>query len=77
MLCRYSESLGKPGEGVHSPRLGGFAIMDVLFTVALAALLTRRFGWSFRPTLLCSFAAGIVAHRIFCVHTALDRLLFE
>ena len=76
MLCRYSESLGKPGEGVHSPRLGGVAIVDVLLTIALAALLARLFRWSFRCTLLWSFAAGVAAHRVFCVHTTVDRLLF-
>ena len=77
MLCRYSEALGKPGDGVHSPRLGGLAIVDVLLTVALAALLSHLFRWSFPCTLLCCFGAVIAAHRLFCVHTTVDRLLFE
>ena len=76
MSCPYSDSLGKPGEGVHAHFLG-IAVIDVLFTVILAYILhkvTGKFG--FAAWLVISFAAGIVAHRYFCVRTTVDRFLF-
>ena len=33
MLCKYKDILGKVGQGVHSYRLFGIAIVDVLLTI--------------------------------------------
>jgi hypothetical protein len=41
-LCAYKDALGKPGKGIHSYRLFGVAIVDVIFTV-LAAMLIAYF----------------------------------
>lgn len=38
-LCDYKDSLGKIGEGQHAERLGGFAIRDVIATIALGVIL--------------------------------------
>lgn len=75
-LCRYADSLGKPGEGVHAPRLFGVAIVDVVLTVLAAALIAYLGSWPFPWVLLACFLAGILAHRLFCVHTTVDRALF-
>ena len=76
MACPFSESLGKPGEGVHAHFLG-VAMVDVVFTIALAYILHRATGkFGFGAWLAISFAAGIVAHRYFCVRTTVDRILF-
>ena len=75
-LCAYKDSLGKPNEGVHSYRLGGVAIVDVVMTIMAAALLSYYFRISFVYTTLLLFVAGIILHRLFCVRTTIDRLLF-
>lgn len=71
-LCTYRNALGVPGEGVHSYRLFNIALADVALAIALALLI--RFVC--RTSLLISFLIGIVVHRLFCVRTTLDRLLF-
>lgn len=32
-LCKYKDALGEPGKGIHSYRLFGIAIADVLMTL--------------------------------------------
>ena len=76
MLCRYADALGRPGEGAHAPRLLGLAVVDVLLTIILAACVAHLMHFSFPFTLLCCFAAGIAAHRLFCVRTTVDKALF-
>lgn len=73
--CRYRNSLGEPGKGIHSYRFAGLAIVDVVFTI-LAALILSRWTGSFGWTAVALFAAGIILHRLFCVETTVDRLIF-
>ena len=75
-LCQYKNILGKVGEGVHSVRFMGLAIVDVLFTILGAYLLSLIFHWDFWITLLVIFIVGIILHRLFCVRTTMDKLLF-
>jgi energy-converting hydrogenase Eha subunit H len=76
-LCQFSDIFGKPGQGVHSLRLGGFAVVDIAFTVIGALVLSHLFDWSFWLTLLGLFVLGIVMHQLFCVKTKLNTLLFQ
>lgn len=73
-LCKYRSILGNPGQGVHSFRIFNVAVVDVVLTVLAAVLISRRHFWK---VLLALFVAGIVAHRVFCVRTTVDRLLFK
>jgi len=77
MLCKYKDIFGKVGEGIHSYRIFNIAIVDVLFTI-LAAYLIHLFykKYSFLFILLILFILGIILHRIFCVKTTIDKLLF-
>jgi hypothetical protein len=75
-LCQYKDALGKPKEGVHSYRVGNIAIVDVIMTIIGALLISYIFSVSFWKTLGSLFVAGIVLHRIFCVRTTIDKLLF-
>jgi hypothetical protein len=45
---------GKEGEGVHSIRLGGVAVMDVLGTVLVCWWISHYFDISLVKTLLCA-----------------------
>ena len=73
--CSYRDSLGRPGQGVHFHVLG-VAIIDVAATLTVAWLLSRGLRQPFWAWALGLAALGVAAHRLFCVHTTVDRLLF-
>ena len=75
-LCQYKDSLGIPGQGVHSTRLFGVAIIDVIMTIVGAYLLSYWMKWDFLKTAGGAFLLGIALHRAFCVRTTVDKLLF-
>jgi hypothetical protein len=76
-LCKYKNALGEPGKGIHSYRLFGVAVADVIMTIIGAFLISYFFKFSFIKTLLILFLTGIVLHRLFCVRTTIDKLLFN
>ena len=78
-LCPYKDVLGKVGEGVHSYRILDIAIFDVLVTIGIAWIIHRFFfpKISFYLVLATFFGIGILLHRIFCVRTTIDKLLFK
>ena len=76
-LCKYRDSLGIPNQGVHSYRLFGVAIVDVVFTIIGAMIISYFSKKSFIFTLIFLFLLGIMLHRLFCVRTTIDKLLFQ
>jgi mannose/fructose/N-acetylgalactosamine-specific phosphotransferase system component IID len=70
--------LGVPQQGIHAYRFFDIAVMDVLMTVVGA----RIIHWylfqktNYLKVLLLLFVLGILLHRLFCVRTTIDRLLF-
>lgn len=75
-LCKYKNVLGLPNKGIHSYRLFGVAIADVIMTIIGAWLISYFFKISFTNTLITLFVLGIFLHRAFCVRTTIDKLLF-
>ena len=75
-LCKYKDILGKPNEGSHSIRVFDIAIIDFMGTIVGAWLVYYFFKIPFLYSLLGLFALGILAHRIFCVRTTIDKILF-
>jgi hypothetical protein len=75
-LCKYKNALGVPGKGIHSYRLFGVAIADVIMTLIGALLISYSFKISFIKTAITLFILGIFLHRLFCVKTTVDKLLF-
>ena len=75
-LCKYKNSLGIPKEGIHSYRFFGLAIADVIMSIISAIAIAYLFKTSFMYTALSLFALGIILHRLFCVRTTIDKLLF-
>lgn len=71
--CAYKFVLGRPGEGVHAPRIGGLAAVDLLGTLALIAVLSM---W-WNPVLVTVLVTVtfIFLHWLFCVPTALNEAL--
>jgi hypothetical protein len=81
--CPYSATLtilennfGKPGQGIHSYRIFNIAIVDVLFTIVGAYLISYFFKFSFIFTTIFLFGLGIFLNHIICVQTTVDKLLF-
>jgi len=77
MNCSYKNLFGSPGTGLHSYRLGGLAIVDVLLTILVAGLVSFYMEWPFWPTLGGLFLLGIALHWLFCVRTTVDKILFS
>ena len=76
MTCSYSNIFGAPGTGAHSYRLFNFALVDIALTVLAAWITTYYSGLSIWFSLILWFASGILLHRIFCVRTTIDKLLW-
>ena len=77
MLCKYKDLFGKVKTGAHSYRIANIAIVDVACTVLLAYMISlTNPTCAFYPTLLVLFLLGIGLHRLFCVRTTIDSILF-
>ena len=76
-LCRYKDIFGRPREGAHAYRLFDVAIVDVVATIVVAFIIARVFGFVFWKSLVTLFLLGIISHRIFCVETTVDKLIFS
>jgi hypothetical protein len=75
-LCKYKNSLGIPNEGVHK-HYYGFAIFDTVGTIVIGLILSFLFKWNKVLTISILFILGIILHRLFCVRTTVDKLLFQ
>lgn len=78
-LCKYKDIFGKPNEGVHSIRIFGIAAVDLGMTIVVAAAVAYFLGsWiiNFFKVLILLLLLSIILHRLFCVRTVVDTLLF-
>ena len=64
-LCKYKNSLGIPNQGIHSHRLFGLAIVDVIFTIIGAMVISYFSKRSYIYTLIFLFLLGIILHKLF------------
>ena len=77
-FCAWRHVFGEPGKGVHAHRVCDIAVVDFTLTFALAYLVWSLMGDScpFAVVLGACFGVGVLAHRLFCVRTRIDRFLF-
>jgi len=75
-LCKYKDLFGKPNAGLRKYRIFNIAILDCAVVIVIGYLITWYFKWNLWITLGGLFLLGIFAHRIFCVRTGVDQLLF-
>jgi hypothetical protein len=75
MSCPYSTALGVRGQGVHSSRIIGFALNDIIATVVLAIITSMIFNVSFLYSLIGWFVLGEVLHILFGVDTAFLEII--
>ena len=75
-LCKYSDIIGNPKEGIHSYRIFDISIVDVavtiLFIIFLYYLLNKPLMYIFTVVILL----GIIVHRLFCVNSTINMLVF-
>ena len=76
-LCPYKYIFGEPNKGVHSYRIFDIAIIDVIFTLIGAYIISIYYKCNFIHVSIVLFILGIIAHRLFCVRTTIDKLLFS
>ena len=76
MFCKYSNIFGKEKKGLHRYRVFNLAIVDVIGTFIIAFGLAYLFKWSLWITIICTFGMAIVLHRLFCVNTTINRIIF-
>jgi fatty acid desaturase len=75
-LCKYKNLFGKPGEGLRKYRIFDIAIYDTAVVIVIGLLISYFTGYNIWLTLAILFISGIIAHRLFCVRTGVDKLLF-
>jgi fatty acid desaturase len=75
-LCKYKNLFGKPGEGLRKYRIFDIAIYDTVIVIIIGFLISYFTGYNLWITLAVLFISGIIAHRLFCVRTGVDKLLF-
>lgn len=79
MSCPFKEFkniFGKEGEGAHSIRLFNIAIVDVIFTIIGAYLISLYFKINFLIIFIILMIIAIILHRLFCVNTTLNKIIF-
>ena len=75
-LCKYKNLFGKPSEGLRKYRILDIAIYDTAVVIIIGILFSYFTGYNIWITLAVLFISGIIAHRLFCVRTGVDKLLF-
>jgi hypothetical protein len=75
-LCKYKNLFGEPNEGLRKYRIFDIAIFDTLVVILTGIFLSYVTKINIWLVLLVLFISGIVVHRLFCVRTGVDRLLF-
>lgn len=77
LLCPYRDLFGKPNTGIHSIRFANIAVVDVIMSLIGGYILTLLFPKVPKYIFFIGvFVSGIILHRLFCVRTTVDKLLF-
>lgn len=81
-LCKYKDIFGKPGQGIHSTRIFGYAFYDIVFTIIFSFMITylnvfkfKNKSITFWVVLTSLLILGTLLHILFCVDTAFVILL--
>lgn len=74
-LCVYRNIFGTPDAGVHSIRFMNLAVVDVLFTLIVAYIISIFSKYSFFWMSVALFSLGIFFHYLFCVDTTVAKMI--
>lgn len=84
MFCQYKDVFGAPNTGVHAYRIFNLALVDVVLTILSGFIIYWILSKYYDSLdirhltyiIIGLFLLGIISHRIFCVRTTVDTLLF-
>lgn len=75
-LCKYKNIIGSERTGMHSIRVFDIAIIDLLITLFAAYAFAYYTGVSFSISVILFITLGIVVHRLFCVNSKINTMIF-
>jgi fatty-acid desaturase len=73
---QYKNIFGKEGEGAHSIRLLNIAMVDLVFTIIGALLISYFTNTNFFIIFIILMLMAIILHRLFCVNTTINKFIF-
>jgi fatty-acid desaturase len=73
---KYKNIFGKEGEGAHSIRFLNLAIVDVIFTIIGALLISYFIKVNIFIIFIILMLIAIILHRLFCVNTTINKMIF-
>ncbi len=76
-LCKYKNAFGIPHEGIRKYRIFDIAIFDTVVVIIFGLIISYVTGYNIWITLAILFISGIIVHRMFCVRSGVDRILFS
>jgi hypothetical protein len=76
-FCKYRHILGVEKKGFHKKRIFGFALNDILGTIIIASLYGYYANINIIKSNVILFLIAIILHKIFCVKTTLNNLIFD
>jgi hypothetical protein len=76
MLCKYRHIFGEEGKGVHSYRIANIAVVDLGLTLLVGLFISKWFRVNLYWTWLTLIVLGILVHRLFCVDTTINQMIF-
>lgn len=77
MFCNHKNIFGLPKKGFHEERLFGFARNDIIGTIIISYFISKILKITLLNSLLYCLLFAIIIHKLFCVDTALNSLLFN
>ena len=75
-FCKYKNLFGEPNAGIRKYRIFDIAIYDTSIVIIIGILFSYFTGYNIWITLAVLFISGIIVHRVFCVRTGVDKILF-
>ena len=76
MFCKYKHIFGEERKQFNSLRFLDLAIGDVVGTIIIGVLIAYVFQMNTLITCFCLFVLAIFLHRMFCVNTKINTIIF-
>lgn len=74
-FSQYKDTFGTPGQGLHSYRFLGVAVVDLILSLVLAAVITYLTGFPLILSIVTVLLVGMVLHLMFGVNTSALKYL--
>ena len=75
-LCKYKDLFGKPEERTLRDPIFGLALIDMGVVLMSCYGVSKLLNFSFLIVFFIVMVISVIAHRAFCVRTAVDKFLF-